>query len=151
MATADQYTNTGVVTGRPRGGPFPVADGDPRPHFGKDPRVIMKKRTNGHDADTSTGPLSEAGSAVGWAYLVSRAGNVPLSDITDTDSQGVTAPGLPAGFSRSESKRHTVMFLTQRQWMAKWTTAATIITTPLQVWVMSQVVRLTRNMGSHPG
>lgn len=82
---------------------------------------------------------------------VSNSGNALLSDITDTDSEGVTVSCMPAGLGCSERQKRSVMFLTQRQWMAKWITAVTIRTTPLRVWLMSQVVRLTRNMVSHPG
>ncbi len=54
-----------------------------------EPGIDIEKFTNGEDADTPTGPIIPVGDAVAWTYVVTNTGNVPLSNVTVTDNQGV--------------------------------------------------------------
>jgi uncharacterized repeat protein (TIGR01451 family) len=54
------------------------------------PAIDIVKLTNGTDNDTAPGALVEAGSTVTWSYQVKNTGNVPLTNVTVTDDQGVT-------------------------------------------------------------
>jgi hypothetical protein len=56
--------------------------------------VDVKTRVNGLDADTPTGPVLISGSTVTFTYVVTNAGNVPLSSITVKDNNGT--PGNTA-------------------------------------------------------
>jgi hypothetical protein len=53
------------------------------------PAIDLEKHTNEHDADAPTGPQIPVGGAVNWEYFVENTGNVPLSNVTVTDDQGV--------------------------------------------------------------
>ena len=65
-------------------------DEDPSHYFGSEPAIDIEKATNGDDADTEVGPILDEGAAVTWTYVVTNTGNVPLGDVTVTDSQGET-------------------------------------------------------------
>lgn len=52
-----------------------------------EPRVKIKKYTNGEDADTGTGPRIEKGHAVTWTYVVTNTGSTDLFDLTVTDDK----------------------------------------------------------------
>jgi choice-of-anchor A domain-containing protein len=88
-AVAGQYKNIGTVTGNPPVG-TPVSDDDPSHYFGTDPAIVIKKYTNGEDADTETGPIVEVGSIVNWTYIVTNTGNVTLTNVSVSDDQGVS-------------------------------------------------------------
>jgi len=91
IAVSGQYSNIGSVTGTPPEGPN-VNDSDPSHYFGVvivPPSINIEKYTNGVDADTPTGPSIPIGGAVTWTYVVTNTGNVPLSNVTVTDNQGV--------------------------------------------------------------
>lgn len=51
------------------------------------PRIDIEKATNGHDADTPTGPFVVPGSPVTWTYVVTNTGGVDLTDVTVTDDR----------------------------------------------------------------
>lgn len=87
-ATEGQYANIGTVTGIPPSGP-PVTDTDPSHYFGVSAAIVIKKYTNGEDADTPTGPQIQVGGAVTWTYIVTNTGNVTLNNVTVTDDKGV--------------------------------------------------------------
>lgn len=94
VAQLGQYANTGLVTGTTQLGViFPrqtVTATDPSHYFGlPGPAIVIKKATNGEDADTPTGPLIPVGGAVTWTYVVTNTGNVILSPVTITDDRGV--------------------------------------------------------------
>lgn len=94
VAQLGQYANTGLVTGTTQVGViFPrqtVTATDPSHYFGlAGPAIVIKKATNGDDADTPTGPLIPVGGAVTWTYVVTNTGNVTLSPVTVTDDRGV--------------------------------------------------------------
>ncbi len=84
-----QYTNQGQVTGEPvdpagdpvlndSGDPIVVEDTDDSHYFGNAPSVSIEKTAN-----ASTVAL---GSDVGFTIVVTNTGNVPLTEITVTDS-----------------------------------------------------------------
>lgn len=58
--------------------------------FVANPNVSIQSLVNGVDADTSPGPYIAEGSTITWSYIVTNAGNVPLSGITVTTTNGVT-------------------------------------------------------------
>lgn len=89
-AEAGQYANTGTVVGTPtEGGLASVTDQDPSHYFGAQPAFVLKKYTNGQDADSAPGPILDVGEIVVWSYIVTNTGNVPLA-ITVTDDQGAS-------------------------------------------------------------
>ncbi len=67
-----------------------VSDEDPSHYFGVASGIDIEKSTNGHDADTPTGPVVTDGFAVAWDYLVTNTGNVVLSDVVVTDDNGTS-------------------------------------------------------------
>ena len=89
VAEAGQYENLGTVTGTPPVGDD-VSDEDPSHYFGSEPAIDIEKATNDMDADDPTGPFVPVGGQVDWTYRVENTGNVPLTDVTVTDDQGVT-------------------------------------------------------------
>lgn len=54
-------------------------------HVPANPAIDIEKATNGHDADTPTGPSIPVGGAVTWTYVVTNIGNVTLVDVAVTD------------------------------------------------------------------
>jgi predicted secreted protein len=90
-ATAGQYENIGSVTGNPPSG-SPVSSSDPSHYYGKttpNPRIKIKKATNGEDADAAPGPKIPVGGAVTWTYVVTNNGDVALTGVQVTDNKGV--------------------------------------------------------------
>src|SRR5439155_14792939 len=84
-AVAGQHSNIGKVTG------FSsliglVTDTNEDHHFGAQPKIAIVKTTNGTDSDSPRGPFIRVGSPVKWSYDVTNTGNVPLRDVTVTDS-----------------------------------------------------------------
>jgi hypothetical protein len=71
-----------------------LTDTDPSHYFGVDAGIVIKKYTNGDDADTPPGPTIDIGSPVTWTYVVTNTSNVPLTNIAVTDDQlgSVTCP-----------------------------------------------------------
>jgi uncharacterized repeat protein (TIGR01451 family) len=51
--------------------------------------IDIEKATNGQDADGFPGPYILVGGPVTWTYVVTNTGDLPLSDVTVTDNQGV--------------------------------------------------------------
>ncbi len=93
-AAAGQYANVGSVVGTPVDGAGqpsgpPVDDSDPSHYFGARASIDIEKSTNGEDADAPTGPRIPVGDSVTWTYVVTNTGNVPLTNVTVTDDQGV--------------------------------------------------------------
>ncbi len=93
IAQAGQYANIGLVTGITQIGVITprqtVTATDPSHYFGFGPAIVIKKATNGEDADTPTGPIIPVGGAVTWTYVVTNTGNLPLTQVVVTDDQGV--------------------------------------------------------------
>ena len=89
-ASAGQYANIGNATGKPPIGPG-VSDEDPSHYFGESTDIKIKKYTNGVDADNPTGPYLTTGENVTWTYVVTTLSNVPIRDVSVTDSiPGIT-------------------------------------------------------------
>ncbi|MBK8050932.1 MAG: DUF11 domain-containing protein [Anaerolineales bacterium] len=55
-----------------------------------DGAVVIKKATNGFDADTMTGPILDVGAPVIWSYAITNTGTVTLAQVSVTDDRGVT-------------------------------------------------------------
>ncbi len=90
-ALGNQYANNATVTGTPvdsSGNPIgdDLTDSDPSHFYRYAPAITIEKTTNGEDADTPTGPSVPTGSSISWTYTVTNTGNLPLTDITVTDS-----------------------------------------------------------------
>ena len=82
VATVGQYTNTAVVTGTPTLGPVtPVTSTNPSHYFGVQPSFVLKKLTNGYDADllSDPRPVLKLGDPVTWTYVITNTGNVTMS------------------------------------------------------------------------
>jgi hypothetical protein len=67
-----------IVYFKNRGTPEPAA-----------PAIALVKLTNGTDNNAPTGPLVPVGSTVIWTYIVTNTGDVPLSEVSVADDQGV--------------------------------------------------------------
>ncbi|NJM42702.1 MAG: hypothetical protein HC853_19180, partial [Anaerolineae bacterium] len=84
VATAGQYTNTAVVTGTPPTGAL-VTSTNPSHYYGYAPGILVRKYTNGFDADAvpteagGTGPFIKVGDPVTWTYVATNTGNVALN------------------------------------------------------------------------
>jgi uncharacterized repeat protein (TIGR01451 family) len=85
------FTNTASVTATPPTGPD-VSDSDTADVSAAAPAIAIVKTTNGED-----GPdvLKDAG--VTWRYEVTNAGNVPLSNISVSDSDIAVLPTYVSG------------------------------------------------------
>jgi large repetitive protein len=66
--------------------------------------INLKKYTNGQDADNVPGPYIQANGSVTWRYVVTSASNVPLQNITVTDSVPGVVPAYVSGDNNSDSK-----------------------------------------------
>ncbi|MEM6639983.1 MAG: SdrD B-like domain-containing protein [Pseudomonadota bacterium] len=103
-AQAGQYVNMAEVCGNDQTDePQETCDQDKSHYFGVLPSVQIETLTNGDDADGPTGPEVTVGLPVMWSYVVTNTGNITLTDIVVTDSEGVavTCPStsLEPGFS----------------------------------------------------
>jgi hypothetical protein len=94
-AQAGQYAAIATAIGTPvdsNNEPIPdaspVIDADPSHHFGYRAQLDIQKSTNGHDADSPTGPLVSVGSAVTWTYTVTNLGDLPLEPVFVLDDNG---------------------------------------------------------------
>jgi serine protease AprX len=67
-----------------------LAEKDDANYLGAITAINIEKSTNGQDADSQPGPCATVGNSVSWTYTVTNTGNVPLSNVTVTDDQGVT-------------------------------------------------------------
>ena len=68
--------------------------------------IKIIKTTNGIDSNSAPGQNIAVGAGVTWTYKVSNTGNVPLSNITVTDDQGVV-PVYLSGDEDGDSKLDT--------------------------------------------
>ena len=87
-ATPGQYTNFAAALGTVPTGQD-VSDSDPANYFGAAPGILLKKFTNGIDADDPPGPYIPVGEPVEWTYVVTNTGNDELTGIAVTDDRGV--------------------------------------------------------------
>jgi uncharacterized repeat protein (TIGR01451 family) len=66
------------------------SDTDDAYYFGADPQIAVVKTTADDYGNEGDGIAILPGETVTWKYLVTNVGNVPLSNVVVTDSQGVT-------------------------------------------------------------
>ena len=95
-AGAGTYTNTGYVDGYY--GTTLVQANDGSSYFGTNPCIHIVKTTNGGD-----GLNIPMGAPVTWTYNVTNCGNVPLSNITVTDSHAGVTPAYVSGDDNHDS------------------------------------------------
>jgi hypothetical protein len=90
VAQACEYKNLGTATGTdPVGNPHSASDASS--YFGTtQPGISIETAVNGQDADTPKGPEVAAGSPVSFSYVVKNTGNVTLTGIQVSDSNGVS-------------------------------------------------------------
>lgn len=86
-AEVGQHQNVGTATGTPPAGP-PVTATDPANYLGLMPGISLEKLVNGNDADTAPGPSFLVGTPLLWTYIVTNTGDVSLTNVTVTDSDG---------------------------------------------------------------
>jgi hypothetical protein len=100
-AVAGQHVNNATATGTVDG--QTVTDTDISHYFGSEPSISVEKLTNGMDVPAAPGPSLPVGSMVTWTYNVTNTGNVPLTDVTVVDDQGVTVtcPGTTLAVGES--------------------------------------------------
>ncbi len=91
LAEVGQHTNTGATTGVYENDT--VGDSDdanyyapPRPAIDLEKLVSVDNQTTWQDADAPPGPLTTAGHTVYFRFVITNVGNVPLSNVTLTDS-----------------------------------------------------------------
>ena len=65
-------------------------DTDPSHYFGAQPAIDVEKDTNGFQADDPFGPGINIGGSVTWTYTAVNTGNTALTNVTLTDSEGVS-------------------------------------------------------------
>src|SRR5262249_37018689 len=65
----------------------PLTHDDLSRYFGVASGIVIKKYTNGEDADTPPGPQIDIGSPVTWTYIVTNTGDVTLTQIVVNDDQ----------------------------------------------------------------
>ncbi|RNC67961.1 MAG: hypothetical protein ED859_12155 [Desulfuromonadales bacterium] len=71
------------------------------------PDLMIKKYTNGDDANSPTGPKVPVGSTVTWTYIVTNTGNVDLTNVIVTDDKVgaiCTIQALAVGASQTCTK-----------------------------------------------
>ncbi|MDD1759884.1 MAG: choice-of-anchor E domain-containing protein, partial [Methanothrix sp.] len=66
--------------------------------------IHLKKYTNGEDADNVTGPYIPVNGSVTWRYVVTSDSNVPLQNISVTDSMPGVVPVYKSGDNNSDLK-----------------------------------------------
>jgi hypothetical protein len=112
-AVAGQYANTGTATGKDATGTVktPVTASDVDHYFGVQPGIAIVKLTNDTDNNTPTGPPITVGSTVTWTYDVTNTGNVPLANVSVTDSvAGVNpAPVLSGSFNFGDTNNDNLL------------------------------------------
>ncbi|PBC19696.1 MULTISPECIES: hypothetical protein [unclassified Mesorhizobium] len=93
-AVVGDYANVGTVTGS--AGSVNVTDDDASSYFGADPQIVIDKVTvdDGAKGDHLTILTNEP---ISWEYTVTNGGNVALSDVTVSDSDGGVTPVAVTG------------------------------------------------------
>jgi uncharacterized repeat protein (TIGR01451 family) len=127
-ALADQYNNTGSVTALPPASmpQTPVTASDPSSYFGANPQIDIVKKTVGADGTEGDNVFVLSGATVTWNYYVKNIGNVPLSNVTVTDSVVGVNPAYVSGDTNNNGK----LDLTET-WLFK---ATGTNTTPIGTW-----------------
>ena len=86
-AVAGQHRNVGTATGLPPSGSAVTAT-DPANYLGLLPGIRLEKLVNGFEADTAPGPEFLVGTQLLWTYIVTNTGDVTLTNVAVTDSDG---------------------------------------------------------------
>ena len=92
IAQVGQYANEATVTGKTPanlpGNRLTVTDKDPSHYYGVGtPQIVLKKYTNGEDADVAPGPFVAPGGQVVWTYMMTNTGALPLEQVTLVDDK----------------------------------------------------------------
>ena len=90
IAALGQYRNIGLVTAKTSDNRTATALN--ASHYlvqAAQAAVEIEKLTNGREADQAPGPSLPLGSPVIWSYVVTNTGNVPLTNVSVSDSRGV--------------------------------------------------------------
>jgi hypothetical protein len=105
-AIAGQYNNLGSVSAADATGtvatPVSASEGDS--YFGVQAGIQIVKLTNGADSNSTPGLPVNAGSTITWTYNVLNTGNVPLSNVTVTDSDPSVHPVYQSGDANANGK-----------------------------------------------
>jgi uncharacterized repeat protein (TIGR01451 family) len=92
-AITGNYSNTGTASGSYKdSGNHTRTDteSDTSSYFGANPQIDIVKKTVGSDGTEGDNVFVLFGATVTWKYYVTNTGNVALSNVTVTDSKGVT-------------------------------------------------------------
>lgn len=101
-AAAGLYENAGTVTADdPQGDD--ATDSDTSSYFGADPQINIVKVTQDKDSNWGDNVIVIAGTTVTWRYTVTNVGNVPLSNVTVTDSVSGVTPTYVSGDTNGDS------------------------------------------------
>ena len=98
-AIAGDYANTGTASGRFTDDAKDTRSdtaSDASSYFGANPQIAIDKQTR-HGSTSGDGLTIEVGESLSWRYAVSNLGNVPLSNVTVTDSQAGVTPVFQSG------------------------------------------------------
>jgi hypothetical protein len=91
-AITGSYSNIGTASGKytdSAGHSRTDTESDGSSYFGANPQIDIVKKTVGSDGSEGDNVFVLYNSAVTWRYYVTNTGNVALSNVTVTDSQGV--------------------------------------------------------------
>jgi|GEM_PF-3126805 len=106
-----QYTNTAEVTGTSAVPGSPITATNLSHYFGITPSIVLRKYTNGYDAEVGTGPLLQVNQPVTWTYVVTNTGNTTLAvaagDLRDDHEGSIN----PAGFTLAPNATLTLTHL----------------------------------------
>ena len=72
-----------------RSGPY-ISDTDPSSYFGEDPKINIEK--SGEWIDKDADGHADADEVIEYTFVVTNAGNIPLSSVTVEDEK-LDAPG----------------------------------------------------------
>jgi hypothetical protein len=88
IAVAGDYSNTGTVTANDPCG-VAVTDQDSSSYVGEGSgsALALRMLLNGEEAPTAPGPTLEVGDPVLWSYVVTNAGQTPLTEVAVTDDK----------------------------------------------------------------
>ena len=97
-AIAGQYNNLGNCSRYPTVGDNVDATDDDC-YYGPSPCIDLVKTTNDVDnvCDPETGEIIPVGDPITWGYTVTNCGDVPLNDVTVTDSETGVVPAYVSG------------------------------------------------------
>ena len=105
-AITGNYSNTGTASGSytdSAGHSRTDTATDASSYFGADPQIAIDKVTV--DGTTSGDGLNIlTGESISWRYTVTNVGNVPLSNVTVTDSKAGVTPAYVSGDTNGDGK-----------------------------------------------